>query len=56
MVYHSSYLTYVNLTRGTNKEETLSVKTDFEIWAAIFGVKINKYHAENGRLAEQPFR
>ena len=42
--------------RSTIQEETLLRKTAFERWAATFGVKINRYHAENERFSEQPFR
>ena len=31
-------------------------KPDFEIWAATFGVKINRYHVENRGYVSQPFR
>ena len=40
---------------STNQEETLSVKPAFEIWAATFGIKIKRYHAENGIFSEQIF-
>ena len=55
MVDHLGDLTYVHLMRITNKEDTLAVKEDFEIWADTFGVKINRYHAENGIFSKQPF-
>ena len=41
---------------STRKEETLEGKPAFEIWAAKFGVKNHRYHANNGRFSEQPFR
>ena len=41
---------------NTSQEDTLVGKTDFEIWAATFGIKINRYHAESERFSEQPFR
>ena len=40
----------------TIQENTLSREKSFERWAAILGVKIKIYHAENGRFSEQPFR
>ena len=55
MVGHLSDLTYVHLTRITNKEDNLAVKEDYEIWADTFGVKINRYHAENVIFSKQPF-
>ena len=56
MVDHFIDITYVHLTRSTNQEETLAVKEALEIWAAIFGVKVNRYHKDIGRFSEQPFR
>ena len=55
MVEHSSDLTYINIMRSTNQEDTLEWKASFEIWTATFGGKINRYHAYNGRFSEQPF-
>ena len=46
----------MQLMRRTSHEEILAVKSAFEIWDAIFGVKIHSYHAENGGFAKQPFR
>ena len=48
MVEHFSELTYVHLIRRTTQEETLAVKSDFERWAAIFGVKIHRYNVDKG--------
>ena len=48
--------TFVHLTKITIQEENLSKKVEFEEWAAIFGVEINRYHADNGIFSEQPFR
>ena len=56
MVDHFIDITYVHLTRSTNQEENLTVKEALEIWAAIFGVKVNRYHKDIGRFSEQPFR
>ena len=56
MVFYFSDLTYVKLTIITIQEETLSGKSTFEIWADTFGIKINRYHADNVRLSEEPFR
>ena len=49
-------LTYLHLIISTSQEENRLGKADFEIWSAIFLVKINRYHEENGRFSEQPFR
>ena len=56
MVNHFSDLTYVQLMRSTNQEESLSGKSAFERWADTFGFKINRYHADNGRFSKQTFR
>ena len=56
MVYYFSDLTYEKLTRSINQVDTLAGKSAFERWDATFGVKIDRYHADNGRFAEQPFR
>ena len=47
MVENFSDLTYAHLTIITIQEESLEGKSAFERWAAIFGVKINIYHADN---------
>ena len=54
MVDHFSDLTYIPLTRRKTQEDTLSGKSAFERWATKFGVKIRRYHAENGIFSEQP--
>ena len=41
--------------RTTIQEETLVVKSAFEIWAATLGVKIEIYHSDNGRFSEKQF-
>ena len=60
MVDHFSDITFVHLMRSTIQEETLTVKAAFERWDAIFGVKIHRYHAENGiflnNLSDQQLR
>ena len=55
MVDHFSDLTYFRLMRITIQEETLSGKSAFVRWAATFGVKIHRYHAENEIFSEQTF-
>ena len=42
--------------RSTSQDETLEGKSSFEIRAETFGVKINRYHVDNGRFSEQYFR
>ena len=56
IVNHFSDLNYVQLMRSTIQEENLSVKAAFKTWAAIFGVKIHRYHTDNDIFSEQPFR
>ena len=41
--------------RSTSQEENLAGKSDFERWADTFGVKIKRYHADNGRFSKQAF-
>jgi len=55
-VDHMSDLVYVHLMRSTTQEETLAAKTAYERYGATHGVTIKRYHADNGRYAEQPFR
>ena len=38
--------------RSIIQEETLEVKSYFEMWATMFGVKIHRYHADNSIFAE----
>ena len=45
----------MHIIKITIQEKNLSVKSAFEILSAKFGVKIHRYHADNGRFAEQPF-
>ena len=55
IVDHFNDLNYAHLTRRTIQEDTLAVKEYVERWATTFGVKINRYHADNGGFSEQPF-
>ena len=52
-VDHFSDLTYVHHMIITRQEETLIGKAFFEIWAATFGIKTHRYHAENGIFGEK---
>jgi hypothetical protein len=52
---HYSDVTYVHLEKSTNAQETLEAKQAFERWANQHSVKINHYHANNGRFAETVF-
>ena len=42
--------------RSTTQDDFFSGKSDFKIWSDTFGVKINRYYADNGEFYEQPFR
>ena len=50
-----SDLTYMHQIIITSQDETLPIKDAHKIWAAIFGVKIQICHAENGIFSQQPF-
>ena len=56
MVEQFSYLTYVHLMRDKSHEEYLAVKPSLERPVATFGIKVNRYHSDNGIFSEQPFR
>jgi GAG-pre-integrase domain len=51
-VDHFSNLSYVHLQSTTNAIETLEAKLEFERFASTFGIRIQHYHADNGRFAE----
>jgi hypothetical protein len=51
-VDHFSSLSYVHLQQSTSAREILQAKIAFEAYAASCGVKIDKYHADNGRFAD----
>ena len=50
---HYSSLSYVHLQRTTNGDDTLEAKKAFEAYARSQGVRIQHYHADNGRFAER---
>ena len=54
-VDHYSRLTYVHLQYDLSSKHTLEAKRAFEIWSANVGVKIEHYHADNGRFADKAF-
>ena len=56
MMERFSYLNDVKLMRSTSQELDLAVKANFEGWAAKFGVKIIRDHADNGIYFELPLR
>jgi hypothetical protein len=52
---HWSGLSYVHLMTSLNGDETIEAKQAFERFAAAHGVRVQHYHADNGRFAEQKF-
>ena len=50
MVDYFSDLTYVDLIRSTSQEGGIPGNAAFERWADTFGVKNNRYYADNGRF------
>jgi Reverse transcriptase (RNA-dependent DNA polymerase) len=54
-VDHYSDVTYVHFQKKTSAAETIEAKVAFERWSASNGVKIQHYHADNGRFAENAF-
>jgi Reverse transcriptase (RNA-dependent DNA polymerase)/GAG-pre-integrase domain len=55
-VDHYSNLSFVHLQSTTNAEDTLKAKQEFEAYAASFHVNIIRYHADNGRFAENVWK
>ena len=51
-----SRLGYVYLQLDTTSSETLKAKQAFEAFAHSYGVRIQHYHADNGRFADNAFR
>jgi hypothetical protein len=51
-VNHFSGLTFVYLQFSTNAEETVNAKKAAEAYAALQGVTIQDYHADNGQCAK----
>ena len=52
---HHSALSYVFLQRTITSEDTLEAKRVFDSYSTIMGVKIQYYHADNGRFADNMF-
>ena len=55
MVNHFSHFIYLYLMSSIVGEHTLDAKKAYERRAASYGVKVKRYHADNGRQAEQIF-
>ncbi len=54
-VDHFSRLRYIHFHTSLTSEETIQAKMAFEKFAARHGVKIQQYHADNGRFADNAF-
>ena len=50
-----SDILYVNLQKALTSEETVQSKLAFEAYSKSMGVKMQQYHADNGRLADNIF-
>jgi hypothetical protein len=55
-VDHYSGLSYVHLQKSTDAKETIEAKVDFERYATKSNVRLQHYHADNGRFAENDFK
>ena len=51
MDYYTGYV-FVALMRDLTAESTLAAKKEFENRCAFQGVKVEHYHADNGRFSE----
>ena len=47
---------YTHLQRGQTFIESIEAKADYERMAATFGIKVKKFHTDNGIFAEQGFK
>jgi hypothetical protein len=54
-VDHFSPLSYVYLQESTKGVQTLAAKRSIEAYSSSHGVKVQQYHADNGRFAEHLF-
>jgi hypothetical protein len=50
-----SRFTYVHLQTTSSGEQTVRAKRAFESYAERFGIKVKRYHADNGRFVEIEF-
>ena len=54
-IYYYSSFSFVYLQKASNMEKTQKAKETFERYAAIQGVIVKHYHADNGRFADRGF-
>jgi hypothetical protein len=52
-INHASDFTYVYLQRDSSSAEMLQSKHEFERVAASHGIRITRYHSDNGRFADK---
>jgi len=55
-VDHYSRLGYIYLQQNLTSDETIKAKQAFEAFAHTHGVRIQHYHSDNGRFADNAFR
>jgi hypothetical protein len=55
-VDHYSRLGYIYLQQDLTSNETMKAKQAFEAFAHTHGVRVQHYHADNGRFADNAFR
>ncbi len=55
-VNHFSRLGFVHLQLDDKSDETLAAKLAFKQYAAEYGVKILRYHCNNGRFHDNAFQ
>jgi hypothetical protein len=53
---HYSRLGFIYLQQDLTSNETIKAKQAFEAFAHTHGVRIQHYHADNGRFADNAFR
>ena len=47
---------YTHLQRGQTLIESIEAKAAYDQMAAIFGIRVKKYHTDNGFFAEEGFK
>jgi hypothetical protein len=55
-VDHFSRLQFIHLMLDLSAKETLKAKRAFKQFASEHGVKIQYYHCDNGRFADNAFK
>ena len=55
-VEHSTSYMYTHLQRVQTLIESIEVKAAYERMAATFGIRVKKYHTDNGIFAEEGFK